>query len=428
MDVGKSKVKILNLSTFDYGGAGAASVTFNGFLRKNGWFSVLMVRESNGVSSDVLIYRKKTFSRYMSYKIQKRRFRRKAYEWDRLQQDRKFKGTVVFDDCKSMASAKSILQQINFVPDIIFIHWVYNFITPEILWELKSLTGAKIISVLMDNAAITGGCHYPFACKGYTGNCLPCPLFGRPTDFASRILARKEKFYPSDMEFWATTADCERVAVSSLGKTRRAVPILFPIDSSIVPSETKEELRKRFDIGTNQKVLVVGCSSFSAVDNRKGFEYIMLSLESIKIRFPELKDKIILLVVGADEPGILDRIGFKTRDLGFLPMRELMKVYKAADLFFSASTEDSGPLMVNQSIATGTPVAAFNIGVAKDLVVDGETGVLAPLFDYESLADKIGRFLSNADYARISSNCILWYKKKEEELSLLKQVERIIKE
>jgi len=107
-------------------------------------------------------------------------------------------------------------------------------------------------------------------------------------------------------------------------------------------------------------------------------------------------------------------------------MKKLMEVYKAADLFISSSVEDSGPLMVNQSIAAGTPVAAFNVGVANDLVIDGKTGVLAPLYDYEYMASKVGELLLNGDFGQINRDCVELFKKKSAELSMLNQVERIL--
>lgn len=54
---------------------------------------------------------------------------------------------------------------------------------------------------------------------------------------------------------------------------------------------------------------------------------------------------------------------------GFLSENELFEVYCAADVFMSTTIADSGPMMVNYSIACGTPVVSFPIGVAQDLVM-----------------------------------------------------------
>ena len=50
------------------------------------------------------------------------------------------------------------------------------------------------------------------------------------------------------------------------------------------------------------------------------------------------------------------------------------------------SIEDSGPMMINESIMCGTPVVCFDMGVARDLVHTGRTGYRAALRDSSDLA------------------------------------------
>lgn len=425
-DKGYGKGRILNISYCDYGGAGIAAVIINDYLNTAGYSSSIIVLDTAGKTPGVIHYKKNKFP-YISYRIRKRRYSAAARKWRHLSSEKKFKNNIVFDDLNSIASARSLVRQAGFIPDLILVHWVHNFVTPEIIRDLKSLTGAKIALVMMDDAGITGGCHYPFSCKGYESDCSSCPLFAIPTDFPSRNIARKLKYFPDDLEFWGTTSDCKRASASTLGRTRNVYSVLFPIDNALLPVESKAELRKALGIEEESKAIVVGCSTFNAVDNRKGFEYMILALSLMGERFPELKKRTELLLVGDNEPGVLDRMGYKVKRFGYLPMKKLMEVYKAADLFLSSSIEDSGPLMVNQSIAAGTPVAAFEVGVATDLVITGKTGVLAPLYDYEYMADKMADLLLHGDSERLSINCEELFENKSVELSLLKQVDRILK-
>ena len=419
-----SKIKILNLSTCDYGGAGSATVVFNNFLNALGYDSTLMVRDSQGEKPKVVTYNRRGTS-YLTYKIKKIKFRKDLANWNRLCRKKEFVNNIVFDDQKTFSTAQIIIKQLGFIPDLILLHWTHNFITPEIVADLKKITNAKIVSVMMDNAIITGGCHYPFDCLGYTNGCKKCPLFKLETSFPAEILSRKIDNYPGDMEFWGTTTDCERAKKSLLGKSRGVYPILFPIDETIFPQKSKEVLRKEYGIGSDRLLLLVGCTTFAAGDNRKGFEYLLSILLLIKERAPELQKNISIVVVGDNKEGILDKLGYDMIKLGFLPMAKLMEVYKMSDLFISTSVEDSGPLMVNQSIAIGTPVASFNIGVAEDLVEDGETGLKADLYDFNTLANKIIEYLSlKRDY---SSACVEIYKKKREIMSPKLQIERILK-
>lgn len=423
MAVDKKRLKILNLATYNYGGAGSASVVFNNFLNNAGHKSFLMVTDDKGKTANTIVYDRR--KNYLSYKVRKIKFNKDLKYWNRLCRKKGFKENIVYDDQKTFCTAKSILNQLGFLPDIIFLHWTHNFITPEIVADLERLTGAKIISLLMDNAPITGGCHYPFECEGYINGCEECPLFGKPTSFSAKILKRKEKSYPKDMEFWATTSDCIRVKKSLLGKIRDVYPILFPIDEKLFPNREKNDIRKEYNIANDRKLLLVGCTSFNAGDNRKGLEYLLSILILIKERAPELHKNITLIIVGNNDLGIFNKIGYDICQLGFLPMNKLMEVYKMVDMFISTSIEDSGPLMVNQSIAVGTPVASFNIGVAEDLVVDKESGVKADLYDYDTLANKIIDYLSqNHNY---EEGCINLYRRRSIELSPLLQLERFLK-
>lgn len=64
--------------------------------------------------------------------------------------------------------------------------------------------------------------------------------------------------------------------------------------------------------------------------------------------------------------------------------RRLSLVYAASDVFVSPSREDSGPVTVAESMLSGTPVVAFPVGNAPELVRHEDTGYIAR---YEDVAD-----------------------------------------
>jgi len=86
---------------------------------------------------------------------------------------------------------------------------------------------------------------------------------------------------------------------------------------------------------------------------------------------------------------------------------ELALAYQAADVFVCSSVEDSGPMMVNESIMCGTPVVSFDIGVALDLVFTGKTGYRAKLKDSLdlSLGIKFILELTEKKAQEIRNNC-----------------------
>jgi glycosyltransferase involved in cell wall biosynthesis len=76
-------------------------------------------------------------------------------------------------------------------------------------------------------------------------------------------------------------------------------------------------------------------------------------------------------------------------------------------LFICPSVEDSGPMMINEAIMSGTPVASFEMGVALDLVDPGVTGYRVPLADSHALATALASFirLSPEERAAMSAAC-----------------------
>ena len=64
-------------------------------------------------------------------------------------------------------------------------------------------------------------------------------------------------------------------------------------------------------------------------------------------------------------------------------------------------------MMINESMMSGTPVAAFRMGVALDLVRHRATGYLVELGNAQLLAEALYEFilLTSDERAIISENC-----------------------
>lgn len=385
------RYKILNLATHDFGGAGIASVIVNGHLRDLGHESVLMVREKRGTSPHTVHY--DCGGHFFIAKHRRREQERKEIAREESTKAHYgYTGRMYYDFDERKASARKILSQAGFRPDLILLHWVAGFITPDVINDLKRLTGAKIAWLMMDNAPITGGCHYPGKCTRYRTDCRNCPLFNNPewTRSAQR-LSEKLALLPPDLELWGTATDIERVAQSAIGRDLPRQTMLFPIDESLISNAERSVLRQELKLPRNRIIIMAGCSDIS--DERKGGDLLLCSLLLLRERRPDLSDRTTLLLVGNNSPAPFHHIGCDILYPGRLSMSDLMKCYAAADIYISPSTEDSGPLMVNQAIASGTPVLAFDIGVARELVADGKSGALAVNEDLEGLYGSLVRLL-----------------------------------
>ena len=120
------------------------------------------------------------------------------------------------------------------------------------------------------------------------------------------------------------------------------------------------------------------------------------------------KDSIIIMTAGdiAAKTSLRGTV-FRHIHLGFLDESGLVKAYQAADVFVCPSIEDSGPMMIVESVMCGTPVVAFEMGLSVDLVHTKVTGYRATLKDSNDLARGIMQVLNLnlADAQKMSSNC-----------------------
>lgn len=386
------KIKVLNFNTYTEGGAALAAIAFNDRLNQLGFQSKLMVYEKDILHENVYEVPITSFSFW-----EKRVRRRSKRDWDkqkgRILSNTGFSGKISFSFDRELYSAKYLLEKAGFIPDIIIYHWITDFISIYNMHELSALSGARSAWMMMDNAPFTGGCHYPFDCIEYRNSCSPCPLFKDDHAIPYQLLMKKKELLPKDMYIVGTGGDCLRAKLSQCYEQEQILHFLFPVDSErFIPASSLLEVRSAFCLPVNKKVIFIGASDFG--EERKGLGYLIAGLTLLRERYHLLAKKTVLLIAGKNVPDIFLSLGYDVFSVGRLSEDDLIKAYQVSDLFLNSSTEDSGPLMINQAIMCGTPVVTFELGVAYDLVHTGKTGYRAKLKDPLDLAIGIAQILS----------------------------------
>jgi glycosyltransferase involved in cell wall biosynthesis len=102
------------------------------------------------------------------------------------------------------------------------------------------------------------------------------------------------------------------------------------------------------------------------------------------------------LVVAGDGP-LRDRF---PDALGFVPHDRLLGLYERAAVVVCPSRREGFGVVCTEAMAHGRPVVATAVGGLRELVVDGETGLLVPPRDPAALREALERLLRDAALRR----------------------------
>ncbi len=310
-----------------------------------------------------------------------------------------------------VSNAEVIYKELPFKPDIIVAHWISDFVSAQTLCDLGRLCNAPLVWYLLDMAPLTGGCHYAWDCKGYTKVCGNCPALSSENPYDDSYRQLQDKFQSirnSNITVIAASSRLEEQARNAtVFKGKRIEKILLGIDCDVFKPEDRVAARNSLGLPFDKKILFFGALYFW--DKRKGMKYLLDALSTLKYSYAGAHDDIVITIAGDSsevEPEV--RKLFNCRPLGFITSdSQLAAAYQSADLFVCPSIEDSGPMMLNESILCGTPVVSFDMGVAQDLVHSGLSGYRAELKNSTDLAKGMDYVLSlDKDTAgKMSDDC-----------------------
>lgn len=327
---------------------------------------------------------------------------------------------------------ESMLKIIGFTPDFVFTGMTIDFLNSTDLLNIYNATKAKIYNITVDMNHFTGGCHYSWGCEGYIKGCDEyCPAITKEDE---KIIAKInfEKKYQN-----AQKANFQIIAGSGLtllqaqnSKIYKSQKTIYNInsliDTKLLNSKNKSIAKKVFSLSNDCFYILTGAQNME--DPRKGFTYLLQALEILDRELPmEKKEKIVLLVVSNSVNKEFDRVTFKKQKIDYIKdYRLLSLLYQAADLFINSSVEDSGPMMVSEALACGTPVVGFDTGILTNMVIDDYNGYKAPVTESRKLAEGIRKVLElNKDaYENFSKNAV----KQVEEFSSYEYAEEIFKQ
>ena len=183
---------------------------------------------------------------------------------------------------------------------------------------------------------------------------------------------------------------------SVLYKYKAIHKVLGGIDLSVFyPVEKREFLRKVYNIEKKDFVILFGAVNIN--EKRKGFSYLLNTVKQFANK--SFRKNIVIVTIGKGEiTRRMKDFNLKHIHLGYISdYHKLAEIYNISDVLLSTTIQDSGPMMINQSLACGNPVVCFDIGVAQDIVINGKTGYKTDLYNTKGLVDGVSSILNNTN-------------------------------
>src|SRR5215471_17536045 len=191
------------------------------------------------------------------------------------------------------------------------------------------------------------------------------------------------------------------IAVSTAA--RNFVGEYFPSDYRIIPngidfprfSTRAAPLEELSD--PRPTVLFVG-----RLEKRKGLRYLLRAWPMVLERVPDAR----LVVVGRGRPlegykRFAARQGWTPSDVffaGYVSAEDLPRYYQACDIFCAPNTgQESFGIVLLEAMAAGAPIVASDIPGYRDVVTNGQEGLLVEPQKPAALADAVCRLLANPE-------------------------------
>jgi phosphatidylinositol alpha-mannosyltransferase len=138
------------------------------------------------------------------------------------------------------------------------------------------------------------------------------------------------------------------------------------------------------------------------LEKRKGLKFLLRAWPKVLERQPNAR----LVVVGRGRPlegyrRFAARQGWSPADVvfaGYVPAEDLPRYYQSCDVFCAPNTgQESFGIVLLEAMAAGAPIVASDIAGYRDVVADGEQGLLVEPKNPGALADAVSRLLANPE-------------------------------
>lgn len=243
--------------------------------------------------------------------------------------------------------------------DIIHLHWVNNFLDyPTFFEKVKK----PIIWTLHDMNLFQGGFHYE---DDQQRNAIAFEELDQKLKLIKQnALANVQSLQIVCPSKWLMTVSKN----SSIGSNFDHFHIFNGLDLDIFKPRDRNIIKAAYQLPSNQLLFLFVAEKVG--NPRKGFDLLLQAIQSLEGRKDILFCAIGELDAKAKQENILE--------LGYIREEaKLSELYAASDAVILPSREDNLPNVMLEAMACGTPVIGFSIGGVPEVVITGQTGILA---------------------------------------------------
>lgn len=288
--------------------------------------------------------------------------------------------------------------------------WAVSYVGKKIVEGLK---GAKFENARTTTTAFGiknqivhfGSLHTLVANKGFkkvaSSNKIVLTWFHFVPEYESN---KKVVLGQGNLKFVHTSCNITKQKILDFGiEPSKVVMIPLGVDLNLfqmASGDVKEKIRDLLGIPKNS--LVIGSFQKDGNGWGNGIEPKLIKGPDVFVRAVEELAKsypVFVLLVGPSRGYVkkeLEKRGIAYKSVGYLEdFNEVANFYKALDLYLVTSRIEGGPQAILEAMASGVPLVSTRVGMAPDVIIDGENGFLAQVEDIGGIVQKAKIIIEN---------------------------------
>lgn len=206
---------------------------------------------------------------------------------------------------------------------------------------------------------------------------------------------------------WHTSCIITRNKLIENGVSPEKIHVIpIGVDTSkYKPAESafqKEMVRKKYNIPSD--FLVIGSFQKDGNGWEEGYEPKLIKgpdifcnvIEKINLKIP-----VYVLLSGPARGYVkrrLDDAGIKYGHFLFENPDDVAELYNAIDLYIVTSREEGGPKAILESMASGIPIISTKVGMAPELIKNGENGFLVDIEDEDAIVNRVLTLVNDEEF------------------------------